>query len=96
MDHILNRFVCAFLSLKEISFGIAVHSCFSPWYLGTVFATLQTMKYKKIPSLPVKRWKCFNNAYEESIDEETGLSANLMVARTWVLLHGSPLDCGGA
>lgn len=64
-----------------------VHSCLSPWYFGTVFATLQTMKYKKNPSLPVKRWKHFIKVCGKSIHEETGLSAGIMVARTWVLVE---------
>lgn len=70
-----------------MSLSIIVHSYLSLWSLGTVFAALQTMKNKKFPSLPVKRWKCFTNVYEKSIDEGTGLLANLMVARTRVLLE---------
>lgn len=88
MDQIINPFVCAFLRLKGMPLNIIVHSYLSPWYLGTVFAALQTMKHKKKnPSLPVKRWKCFTNVYEKSIDEGTGPLANLMVARTRVLLE---------
>lgn len=48
MDHTINPFVCAFLSLKGTSLSIMVHRYLSPWYLGAVLATLQTMKYKKI------------------------------------------------
>lgn len=64
-----------------------VHSCLSLWCFGTVFATLQTMKYKKNPSLPVERWKCFLKVCGKSVHEDTGLSADLMMARTWVFVE---------
>lgn len=42
---------------------------------------------QKNPSLPVKRWKHFLKVCGKTVCEETGLSADLMVARIWVLVE---------
>lgn len=42
---------------------------------------------QKNPSLPVKRWKHFLKVCGKTVREETGLSADLMVARTRVLVE---------
>jgi len=41
---------------------------------------------QKSPALPVERWKHFLKVCGKSVHEETGLSADLMVARTSVLV----------